>query len=198
MPFLEKFTDDQAEFLISLPYRTGFWVSHSDGEGGDEADAAEMQALEAIITSFAEDFCKSELVEELMRKTVAEKARWPEWVNNIDNVPAECRRAIDLLAERVDVRDVTSFKSILMDIAMTVALAYRENDEINSSLGKAKIYMRYIISRITAALAQKPPPTMDEILNISRDEELALSELEKALRLDVEEGLHLDEMEAAG
>ena len=49
MSYLQEFTDDQRELLISLPYRTGRMVSESDAGGGDESAESEMQVLEGYL-----------------------------------------------------------------------------------------------------------------------------------------------------
>ena len=84
MSYLENFSEDQKQLLIALPYRAGLWVSESDSSGGDHADEAEMMALEGIITGFAQDFCKSEFVEEVMGHTLDKRAQWEEWSKNLD------------------------------------------------------------------------------------------------------------------
>jgi hypothetical protein len=87
---LSHFSEEQRKLLVTLPYRTGFWVSVSDESGGAEADEAEQTALENIVSCFAEDFCKTEVVEQLMHEALHQKEHWPEWEKNIGNRPA-CR-----------------------------------------------------------------------------------------------------------
>ena len=64
MSYLERFAPKQRELIVSLPYRVGLWISESDTSGGDEADEAERNALHLMMTGYAEDFLKSEVVEE--------------------------------------------------------------------------------------------------------------------------------------
>lgn len=190
MGFLDRFNEDQKELLAALPYRTGLWVSESDISGGTEASMKEREALEAIITAYAEDVCKSEFVEELMKETIAQRERWPEWRKDVEKVPSECRNIVGLLADYLDRREITFFKHNLMEIAMTVAMAYRELENAESASVRARIYGRYLCNRVASFLRRRRPPTIDELLNVSQAETLALDELMESLGLDKSEGLN--------
>lgn len=189
MERLSHFSEEQRKALVALPYRTGFWVSVSDESGGAEADESERVALENIVSGFAEDFCKTEVVEQIMQETLAQKTHWAEWEDNIDNVPTECREAIELLADHFDYKEVSSFKNNLMEIAMAVAMAYREFDETSSLSVKIDMYKALYLERFKAWIERRPSKTADEILNVSYEEQLALTELTSVLRLDEQEGL---------
>ena len=166
MAILEKLSKEQQRVLIALPYRAGRWVSESDSSGGDEADQAEMAALESIVTSYAEDFCKSEFVEELMRQTVVHKEEWPAWSENLQDVPLECQRSVDVLSDYLEAKDVEAFKSNLMEIAVAVAMAYRE------MTGKPPLglYIQYWLARLGAVFSRHPVPDLARMMNISRGE----------------------------
>ena len=102
MSYLTHFSEEQRQLLIALPYRAGFWVSESDDAGGEEADKIERATLEGIIEGFTADFCKTEVVEELMQNALASKDKWTKWEEDIDKVPEECRAGIELLAAHSD------------------------------------------------------------------------------------------------
>ncbi len=195
MARLEKFTEEQKRLIIALPYRTGLWVSRSDSTGGAESDVAEIAALRGIITGFAEDFCKSEFVEEVMRETVARAERWVEWESATDSVPNECAEALEIITEKLAAPDVASFRHNLMEIGMTVALAYREFDDRQSLTGRIKTHLRYYCQRVLSALQSRQALSFDEYLNISRTEHKALAELSRVLRLEYREGLALPDAE---
>jgi hypothetical protein len=189
MPYLERFTPDERELLVSLPYRVGLWVSQSDNTGGTEASAAEMQALENIVMAFAEDFCKSEFVEEIMRQTMQDREKWPHWQRNIESLPADCTRAVDIVAEKMERKDVTSFKHNLMDIAVDVAMAFCETDYSQNLYARFSIYSRYFVEKLKARIKKVQPPSLDAVLNISKAEQAALKVLDQALRMETGEGL---------
>ena len=188
MAFLENFTDEQKHLLVALPYRVGLWVSESDSSGGDSADEAEKQALETIVCGFAEDFCKSEVTEELMHATVEKRKEWGGWAQDINQVPSECRQAVEWVAEYADYKNVAAFKENLMEIAVAVAMAYREFDDELSLAEKVPMYVTFLVDRLMAFVMRRPPKNHDEIFNISRAERLALTELADALKRDEREG----------
>ena len=118
-----------------------------------------------------------------------QKDKWHEWEKDIDKVPSECRQAIELLAERFDYKEVTSFKNNLMQIAQAVATAYREFDKSSPFSLKVKMYTELLTERFRAVIERRVPRTADEILNVSEEEHLALAELSEQLRIDEQEGL---------
>lgn len=180
---LDQFSEDQQALLIALPYRTGLWLSQCDSTGGGDADEAEMQALHEIVTGFAEDFLKSEFVQALMEQTVAHRNLWGTWNRDIDLVPEECRKAVQLLADHLDRKEFLSFKQNLMEIATDVALAYRENGDESLS-GRVNVYTRLVSEKVRSMMTGRPPRSLDEILNISDAEQAALDRLAEALDLE--------------
>ena len=186
---LARFSDKERELLVALPYRAGLWLSRCDDTGGADSDEAEINALRSIIISFAEDFLKSEFVEEIMKETVSRRDCWPEWEKDTDGVPDECTKAVEMVAAQLEEKNTTAFKRNLIQIAMTVALAYRELDEGMALIEKMKIYLRYYRQRLLAAVKNQQILSLDEYLNISRAEHAALSQLSAALRMEYKEGL---------
>jgi len=183
MALLEDFTKDQRDLLVALPYRVGLWIGSSDDTGGGDADDAEAKALAVIVTGFAEDFCKSEFVQMMMEETVARRGEWPEWTHNLDDVPSECIRATDLLTERLERKEVTSFKLTLMEIATAVAMAYREFDHSQDLSFRLKVYGRVMAERLRAVFTGQRARGVDEFLNISDAEQKALDVLSQSLDL---------------
>ena len=183
MARLEDFTKDQRDLLVALPYRVGCWLSASDDTGGGDADEAEREALNVIVTGFAEDFCKSEFVQAMMEETVSRRAEWPEWIGDLDDVPGECIRAADLLAERLERKELTSFKLTLMEIATAVAMAYREVGHGDDISRKIRVYGRVMVEHLRAIFTGQRARGMDEFLNISESEQRALDTLAAALDL---------------
>lgn len=195
MSYLDHFTDDEKSFLIRLPYRAGLWVSASDTTGGDESDEAEKQALANIVRGFTEDFLKSEFVEEVMRQTVAHQAEWEGWSSDIEAIPDEVRQGIDMIAGHIDFKQVHAFKSSLMDVAVTVAMAYREFDESTPLAVQVKIYSKFWLEYVRSYILKTQPPIMEQYLNISHDEHRAIEALAAVLRMDESEGLEVLEDE---
>ena len=185
---LTNFTEEERLLLVALPYRVGLWVSRCDETGGAHSEEVEIAALRNIVTGFVEDFLKAELVETIMRETVARKDLWPEWEKDTDNVLEECTRAVEIVSSQLDEKYTTAFKSNLMEIGMTVALAFREFHKGQPLAEKLKVYMRYYRQRLLAMMRKEQILSLDEYLNISSTEHQALMELAEALRLEYREG----------
>lgn len=197
MAYLDHFSDDDKTLLIKLPYRAGLWISASDTTGGDDSAEAEKQALANIVRGFTEDFLKSEFVEAVMRESVAQRGDWDNWNGNIDAIPDEVRRGIEIAATKIDYKHVSAFKNSLMDVAMTVAMAYREFDETTPFTAQMKIYSKFWLEYARSYVLKTQPPIMDMYLNISQDEHKALDALSAALRMKDVEGVEPSEDEEA-
>jgi hypothetical protein len=194
LPYLEQFTEDQVEALASLPYRAGLLIGEGDTTGGQDASDAEMRALESIVTGYVEDFCKSEFVEELMRAMLARREKWDSWRGNIENVPAEARAAIDLIATRIDKKQVTALKQNLIEIAFAVAMAYCEYDPHGPLLKKIKAHLEYHFNAVKARRKNQKVLPIQDALSISRAEQKLIIALEEALRPEVVEGVEPAEL----
>jgi len=180
MDVLDKLTADQKALIVSLPYRVGLWVSHSDDAGGDEADEKELTALANILQGFSEQVFGSELLQYIMNETVSRKHDWPEWKKQIQDVPKDCGQALDALREYVDEKEVNAYVMRLMEIGEAVALAFREYEQ-QSGLDKLRIYSSYILTTLKARLRQQPSKTFNQYLNVSIKERKALRALAIAL-----------------
>lgn len=186
MAFLEKFSDDEKKLLASLPYRAGYWVSQADAEGGDYAEVKERAALEQIIRRKAEGMFESAFVHEVMVEAFEHKDEWEQWGSDIDTVPEECRKAVTLIAEKLSPGEVEAFRQNIMVICTQVARAFREFDEKIALpvriWTKIKIGLDKVIGLIT-----RQEYISEELLNISYEEDVALSRLAEALRAGIED-----------
>ena len=194
--YLGRFTPEQQEKIIALPYRVGLWVSESDRSGGEGASEAEIQALESIITAFAEDFLKSELVEEIMRTTLARKADWAAWNVNLGHVAAECEEVRGFMAQQLNSDEVMTFRQNLVDIGIAVAMAYREDgDDVEEADSQMAYYAALIKEKICGMVSCIPGFTKKaggidyRFLNISSDEYTVLAKLSEILMVPLEERL---------
>lgn len=183
MSGFDSFTSDQHDLLVALPYRVGLWVSNSDTAGGEDSDVIEMQALSDIVTGFAEDFLKSEFVQTLMEETVSRRAEWDSWSGHLEDVPGECTRAAELLSERLDRKELASFKMTLMEIATSVAMAYREFDGSADFAHRLSVYSHVLVEKIRTLMTGRARQSNEELFNISKAERKALDALIHALDL---------------
>jgi hypothetical protein len=181
MSFLDQLTPDQRESMISLPYRVGLYVSQSDKSGGDESNEKEAQALSNILQGYAQEVFGAETVQYVISETVSRQRDWDDWSDDVDKVEGDCHRAIDILSELVDEKEVSAFKQHLIEIGESVALAFREYDESLPFLTKLRIYYHYYRGKSQAAKRKENYKSFDEFLNISLDERKALNIIAGAL-----------------
>jgi hypothetical protein len=180
---LNTLSDQDKKVLIALPYRVGLFVSHSDSDGGEEAEDREIQTLNNILIEIQQDFCKSEIMQKILIETVAHKDQWASWNKNIEDVPDECTHAADLLVGLVEQQgDLMSVKETLVDIGVAVAMAFRESGNSGypgeSPVADAVKSMRNVLARFIPSLRVDDRFTH---LNISRTERGALIKLHNAL-----------------
>ena len=181
MAYFDSFSNQEKELLFSLPYRTGLWISQSDTTGGDDSEAAEKQALESILTGFSQDFCKSEIAEEALQGTLANKDHWDRWAAQAESFLDDCAQAVKLMSLNGTAMEVHEYKHNLVDIATTIAMAYNEMDSDSMPFStKLSTYGRYYWRLFVAKIRKKQPPQWNE-LNISQAENKALQTLAKTL-----------------
>lgn len=180
MDVLDKLSPDQRTLIISLPYRVGLWVSHSDDTGGDEAQDKELTALSNILQGFSAQVFGSELIQYVMDETTKRKDSWPEWNNNVENVPEDCKRALEALRQYTEEKEVKAYAQRLIEIGEAVALAFREYEDQSFS-DQLKVYASYIMTKIRSKLTKQPVKSFEQFLNISMNERRALATLASAL-----------------
>lgn len=178
---LDQLTQPERELLASLPYRVGMWISQSDEGGGAEAHDREVQALSNILHAYAEDVFGAEDLQYIISNTIMQKDRWPQWDQNIDRVPAECAKAIKIMARHSDEKICRAFRKQLMEIAEAVALAYREELDVSTPARKAAVGIAYGLRVFFALKEGRPAPSWHEFLSISPAERVAMGKIERAL-----------------
>ncbi len=169
-------SDTDRVAMVALPYRIGLFISHADVTGGWEAQDAEMQTLTTILRSFAEDFCKSAFVQGLLMQTLAGRPNWIQWSHGLDNVPGECVAAMYDLRGVLSTKDLKSFQEQMMDIAFSVAQAFRENKSAPPAPPP---------SFIARLLGQTQRIERNTHRNISRAEHEAIKKIADALDYDI-------------
>lgn len=168
-------SEPDAQSLLRLPFRVGVWISSSDGTGGVESEAQELQTLETIVATYAEEYLKSEFVQKLLERTFAARAEWSRWTHNVERVPEECRHLMGVLETLLPVRELAAFRENLIDIAVAVAMAYREeSDSVTEEASGG--FLRTALKAL--GFAPVSPPA-----NISRAERKALRQLAVALNV---------------
>lgn len=181
MNFLDQLPTEHRTLLVSLPYRVGLFISQSDETGGDESDEAEMQALDNIITGYSQEVFGAETVQYVISETVSRKSEWDQWSKDLDGLDADCHRAIDILSNVVDDKEVSAFKNHLIEIGESVALAFREYGAHTSLFNKIRVYIFYMRGKMEASKKGELYKDWEQFINISLDERKALRFIAEAL-----------------
>ncbi len=181
MNFLDQLSKEERDILVALPYRVGYFVSQSDQTGGDDSDEAEMQALDNIITGYSQEVFCAETVQYIISETVKRKSEWESWSDNLENIGNECHKALDILYENVDEKEVNAFKNHLLEIGESVALAFREYGDKTPLIDKIKMRMIFHKEKRQAEKVGIVYKDWEQFINISLDERRALRSVATAL-----------------
>jgi hypothetical protein len=157
--------------LISLPYRVGLYVSYADVTGGWDAQESELQSLTVILQEFSEDFYRTEFAQKVLLESLHARQQWPAWSKDIGLVPSECARMMALLESNFFPEELALFKDVLMDIAIAVAMAFREEAGQGSNEPPKKPALRELLSRLARAMSEKEPLSH---INVSESERKAI------------------------
>lgn len=183
---LSGLTADDAAMLVSLPYRIGLYVSYSDVTGGWDAQERELQSLSNILRQYSEDFCKSPFCQKLLMETLNRRLDWPSWAQNIDALPDQAGRSIGLVSSHLTEKELRGFKEVLIDIAISVAMAFHEgwHDEDDKIIHQNQGFVSSLLSKIKGG--DKQVTAIDHI-HISRSERAALSRVCEAMKHRIQE-----------
>lgn len=182
MSFLNQLDPEDRDLVVSLPYRVGMRVSKSDDTGGSDSDDQEMQALSSILNGYAQEVFGSETVQYIISETITKKNKWPEWSGTLEQVEQDCHKAIDLLSNVVDQKEVSAFKQHLMEIGESVAMAFREQQNLGM-IARFKLFLDYKKDRKLAEQKKIAAKSWDQFLNISMQERRALRSIAGALNI---------------
>lgn len=188
MMWLGQLPAADQRLLVRLPYRVGLFVSSADTTGGLVAEMEERQALRVLLTAYVQDTLKSQQIQVLMNETIAQQNDWPQWGENLNAVPNECAQALTILSPILTAKELNAFKGNLIEVALTVAMAFREVGSNVSLLSRARIYLRLWRDRWQAFIGGQAMSAQDEILNVSAAEQQALQALATALERDIRLG----------
>ena len=180
MTHLSEFSGEEAELLMALPYKVGMFVSHADDEDGEADDDKEMQALEESIKAVANLYEPESFIRSIIDQTLALKSEWPRWGAQSFHATSDAEKAVSLLNGKASEDDIKQFKTILVEIATTVAQAHGEfnsfdEDEQKSGFGA-------LVGKIVSGFADLSKEDDNHPMNVSVAEESAIEDLKQALR----------------
>jgi hypothetical protein len=85
-------------------------------------------------------------------------------------------------------RDIVAFKNNLLEIAIAVAMAYREFDSSEPLAAKLKVYFDVLMRQMRAMFKGEVAESFDQMLNISRSEKAAINQLAQTLDIQYKVG----------
>ena len=181
MAFLEQFSAEDRDLIVSIPYRAGLWVSGADGGGGAKAGHDELDALETIIAEKGRGMFESAFVHEVMAETCTRQQDWKGWAGDLDNILEDCTRAVGIVQGKLAEKDLDAYRMNIMAIGLAVAKAFREVDADAGFRDKIHMQLRLFCDAVMRILRREKYWDPASVLNVSREEDAALDKLSKAL-----------------
>jgi hypothetical protein len=178
--FLEQFSDEEKNMIVSLPYRAGIWIGSVDETGSTVSDLHERVSLRDTIEKKASGLFESAFVHEVMVELKRRDVEWDKWQGQVGDILADCKSAVKIVETKMTEHDTNAYKRNMMQIATSVALAFREFDEKAGFFKKLGVYTRIGIDKILGGIKGESYSS-EQLLNISLAEDLALAKLAKAL-----------------
>ena len=180
MTTLSSFTPEEADLIVSLPYRVGMNVSYSEDEGGELDDALEMKALEAKLRDVSQKADDGSLVKEIADTTLDSKDKWEAWSQGVFNIEPLCEKAVVSLKTKANTDEVKGYISMCIEVAGGVAQAYGEfgdddQEESTGIIGKIMEEISKVMPSVKGQEAHHP-------MNISAAEDSAIERISAALK----------------
>ena len=177
MAFLEQFSEQERDLIVSIPYRAGVWVSSVDDTGGAAADAEELEKLEEIIAEKARGMFESAFVHEVIAETFSRKGDWKRWAEQLDSLLADSTHAVELVSGKLSERDVDAYRANILNIGVSVAKAFREFDVDAPFFVKIGSNLRLLGEALMRVIKRDKSYDTASELNISLAEDIALTKL---------------------
>lgn len=178
MTVLSDFSEDEADLIVSLPYRVGLHVSYADDEDGEQDDEQEMEALEACLKEMSQK--NTGLNSEISSKTLDMKDHWKDWRQGVFNIEPACEQASEAVSRVASKDEARDYVRMVVEVASAVAQAYGEFGEEPAPekgfFGKA---MSRIVGGLGAGDDEHHP------MNISAAEDSAISRISEALKAHI-------------
>jgi len=181
MAFLEQFSEEERELIVSIPYRAGLWVSTVDDAGGTAAGHDELNALESIIAEKGRGMFESAFVHEVMAETHTRQGEWKRWAENLSTLLDDSTKSITIIQGKLAEKDLDAYRMNIMAIGLAVAKAFREVDASASFMDKVNMQIRLFRDAAMRILRREKYWDKASILNVSAAEDEALDKLSKAL-----------------
>lgn len=174
MTTLNDFTKDEAELLVSLPYKTGMWISHSEDHDGDRDDADEDKSLAACLRHYAKLGEGKPFFAQVVKESLRREDKWAEWADQSFTLVQDIQKALPILRGKASDIEIKQFKRALMEIGTAVAQSSGEFSDDSGAEG--------FFSKILGKFSGLADHDAGHPMNVSAAEDSALEKLRAALK----------------
>jgi hypothetical protein len=183
MPDMDKFSEEEAILLVSLPLRVGKWMSEADDEEGGHDDEQEDEALNEILSQFARMQIGTAFTGEIAKQVMENKDLWPGWSDQIFTVIRDGENAVRLIESKLGKSKAKNYRLMLLKIARHVAKAADEFDDFSPEEEKTS-GLGGLVKKVVGKVAPKTQREQSHLANISTAEQAAIKELDEALAIE--------------
>ncbi len=176
---LNSFSEEEKSLLVKLPFQVGFNISEADGDGGEENERLEMEALFRILNLLPGVYHHVPLIQQILGETRDGHENWDAWKDGSFDVTKECTNAISLLKEKASDAEAKAFRKALLEVADTVARAAGEGGMLEIRMEPDSAFLQSVKKIMTAVGMIKK----DDSANISAAEEVAIDKISQALQV---------------
>lgn len=181
MTHISEFSAEEVECLISLPYKVGLYISYADDEHDEDDDDKEKDALEASIKAVAGLYEEKPFIQSVAEQTLALKSEWPRWATGAFQVEAEAQKAVSLLSSKASKDELKAYRTMLVEIATTVAQAHGEFNSFDAE--EQKSGFGALVGKIVSGFSGIDKDDDNHPMNVSAAEDSAIETLKQALRV---------------
>ena len=181
MTTLSSFTPEEADLIVSLPYRVGMHVSYSEDEGGELDDTLEMKALEGALRKAVQSENDS-LAKEVAQATLEEKDKWEAWSQGVFNIEPLCEKAVMTLKAHASDDEVKDYIRLCLKVAGGVAQAYGEFGEDDQDEEESSGIVGKIMGEISKVLPGIKGQEAHHPMNVSAAEDSAIERIGAAMK----------------
>ena len=179
MSVFTDFLEEEIILLVSMPYRTGLWMSHQDDDESTERDdQKEMIAMEAVLKKIAGQKKQTPFLSAVVAETLAYQNLWPQWAQGEESFLSDAKKVAQLVEGRMAVDNALNYRNGLVQVANAVALAYGEFGAEDEAASKPSF-----LGNIVNKLSDKMTALSGDADNMSLEEQEALKRLKSALAL---------------
>lgn len=180
---LGVFSLEEKDLLVSLPYRVGVWISHVDDDGDEQADDKEIQAIKKVIQVTGKRHDDDTAIDDIARQCLLAEGMYDVWARQTSSILSDAKIAIELLRSRVSVSEAEDYGVFLMEIGTSVAKAFREEGYGFDDDATSAFDFSNISDKVSSFLGRVVPSSQHGEMNISPEEDSALTDLAKAVKV---------------